>query len=169
MTEHWIDPENPESVWDKLYLGGETWPGLASVEPIQQRAIAVAKKRGKEPTLTDNGYDPGEVKAVLQIWTAEQWAELKVLIPRFSPRKNDTVRTPLDIWHPTTSLLGIDSVVIRHIAPRQPVNQIMLFEINMVQWFPETTRGSRSTGRSDGGSLDQSDFEVNPPNPANNL
>ncbi len=166
MSDFWT-AETAYTFWDRLFLGGKTWPGLAIVEPQQNRAISVAKRRGREPTLTDNGYDPGQIKVTVKAWTEEQWSELQNLIPEFSPRKNETVRTPLEIWHPATDVLGIDAVVITSVSMKHPSDQILLVEMNLLQWFPETSR--RPIGRSDGGTLNQQDFEVPPPSPETNL
>ncbi len=169
MTDFWINSAGPYTRWDKLYLGGKTWPGVAQVEPVANRSIDVAKRRGREPTLTDNGYNPGDVKATIRVWTEEQWSELQNLIPEFSPRKSETLTTPYEIYHPSTALLGIDAVSIKSINPKPPVEGSLFVEIQMIQWFPETSRRPRSQGRSDGGALNQSDFEVDEPDAESNL
>lgn len=167
MSDFWID-ESKITQWDTLYLGGVVWPGVCQISPKQDRAVSVAKKRGREPTLTDDGYNPGEITATLLIWTPDQWDQLKSILPRFSPRKNETIRTPLEISHPVTSLLGIDAVIIRSISPRHPEGGIFRVDISMLQWFPETRRRT-SIGRSDGGPLTESDFSVQLPDAGINL
>jgi hypothetical protein len=168
VTDFWIRDDQAFTRWDKLLLGGKVFPGVAQLEPMQQRAIGVAKRRGREPTLTDNGYDPGQLKASVRVWEESQWVELQDLVPQFSPRKNDTIRTPYEIYHPATELLGIDVVTITSISVKPPEAGVLVCEIAMIQWFPETRRSQR-IGRGDGGVLDQNDFEVNAPNPEANL
>jgi hypothetical protein len=170
VTDFWVS-EDARTAWDTLYLGGELWPGVSNVEASSERGVNVAKPRdrSKDPTLTDNGYEPGSIKVTIKIWTEEQWEKLNEIVPRFSPRKSSTVRTPLELWHPATAILGIDTVFVKTIGVVPPQsNQILTFNMALMQWFPTTSRG-RSVGRSDGGPLNQADFEVNEPNPANNL
>lgn len=184
--DFWRDEAPGESVWrpwDKLILGGITFPGVVKITCAIGVGIDVnkyLKKRGTatEPaqfriTLTDRGYEPGTVRAEVEIWDADQWEDLKETLPKFTPRTGDfqgsdivgatsadgTVtnqaakrsdnikgRDAFDIVHPTTRLLGVDSVVIKGISVPHVENGCLKFTIDMIEYFepssyPRTLHG----------------------------
>ncbi len=180
-SDFWIDlkkGESPIRLWDKLTLGGITWPGLCLVETGVGLDIDVAKfptklASGTSPaqfqiTLTDNGYAPGDVNAIVQIWTQEQWEDLQETLPKFSPRSGNQQgssignsnprlsvlpvsnpnaksiaakgRDAFDIVHPATALLGIDSVIVKRIRLLPISEQTLFVQLEMLQYFPQTGR-----------------------------
>jgi hypothetical protein len=186
VGDYWIDlakNESPWRIWDKLILGGVVFPGLAQISPEISNETTPdkwlkTKATGTTPaefliTLSDKGYNPGRIRAVLQIWTLEQWEDLRETLPKFAPRtstkpKNKTRSTSqlngsspdvnisdgagrdaFDIIHPATALLGIDSVIILRIGLPPVFDQTLFVEIDMMQYFPNT--GDRIL-HSDGGS-----------------
>jgi hypothetical protein len=174
VSDFWIDylkGQNPIRPWDKLILGGDIWPGiLAQFTPEVSLGYDVSKfmsafdaKNG--PTykirITDKGYEPAKLRAVLQVWTVEQWADLKAVLPKYSPKQTSKTRNAFDITHPACSVLGVKSVIVTRISPPLPINQTLLLEIDMVQWFEGTPF---KTTRSSGGALPT--FTVDPITPA---
>lgn len=101
-TDFWIDlnkGESPIRVWDKLTLGGITFPGLCALECSVGLDLDVAKYQtrlaaGTQPAqfligLIDKGYSPGTIRAFLQIWEQDQWEDMKETLPKFSPRSGN--------------------------------------------------------------------------------
>lgn len=161
--DFWVDlikGENPVRPWDKLILGGDVWPGiLAQFTPEVSLGYDVSKfmtsfNSTDGPSykirITDKGYDPAKIKAVLQLWDIDQWEDAKILLPKYSPKTTSKTRTAYDIIHPACALLGIKSVIITRISPPMPVGQTLLLEMDMVQWFEGTPF---KTTRPSGGAL----------------
>jgi len=192
VSDFWVDLTKGESVvrvWDKLTLGGITFPGLASVQASVGLDLEVAKYQlalpdGTNPakfqiSLTDKGYAPGTVQAIIQIWDKDQWEDMKDTIPKFSPRSGDKTsgslgaagvnqksallsakgRDAFDIVHPTTALLGIDAVIVTKVSLMPIAEQTLFVQLEMTQYFPQT--GHRVL-HSSGGAMRQDDFQVKP-------
>lgn len=192
-TDFWIDEkkgESPIRVWDKLTLGGVTWPGLCRITCGVGLDIDVAKwlereAQGTSPaqfqiTLTDKGYLPGTLRATIEVWEVDQWEDLKETLPQFSPRSGQKYsagpgaavartsqvrgRDAFDIIHPATALLGIDSVIVKHITIPEIVNQTLTVQMDMLQYFPATGVRNLRTG---GAAATAADAQV--PQPGKNL
>lgn len=190
MSDFWVDLTKGESVvrvWDKLTLGGITFPGLCSLQTSVGLDLEVAKYQlappsGSNPakfqiSLTDKGYAPGSVQAIVQIWDQDQWEDMKETLPKFSPRSGAKTSGPLgapginqksallsakgrdafDIAHPATALLGIDAVIINRVSVMPIVEQTLFVQLEMTQYFPQT--GQRVL-HSSGGALNPQDAEV---------
>lgn len=196
-TDFWIDlnkGESPIRVWDKLILGGVVFPGLCRISGSGVGAgVDVAKYQVKAPsgtdpaqfdiTLTDKGYNPGTLRATIEVWDVDQWEDFKETLPQFSPRtgtkygsglagsqaafaKNAKVkgRDAFDIVHPATALLGIDSVIVLNVSVPEVMDQTLVTVIDMMQYFPAT--GIRNL-RSGGAAATASDAAV--PKPGGNI
>lgn len=178
VSDFWVDylkGMTPIRPWDKLVLGNYVWPGLAIVEPSVKLSFEVAKQNtqtdASQPPaykirIADKGYEPAQIRALLQVWTVDQWADLKALLPKFSPKTNSKTRDAYDISHPATTLLGIKSVIVNSIAVRSPVNQTLYVEFEMTQWF---TGLPFKVVRPNGGPLNPKDFMVTSIDPGGNL
>lgn len=96
MSDFWVE-EN--SGWDKLTLGGITFPGLARVRGEVGVGISPNKYRTSEATqdrpaqfkltLTDQGVDAGTLSVELRIWEEDHWEDIKETLPKFIPRNGD--------------------------------------------------------------------------------
>lgn len=163
VSDFWIDylaGQNPIRPWDKLILGGDVWPGILSqFTPVASLGYDVSKfmvsfNQQTGPTykvrITDKGFDPALIKAVLQVWTVEQYADLKLLLPEYTPKTTSRTRTAYDITHPSCSLMGIKSVILTRVSVPLPVGQTLMVEFDMVQWFEGTPF---KTTRPSGGAL----------------
>ncbi len=195
-TDFWIDlkkGESPIRIWDKLTLGGITFPGICGIECSVGLDVDIAKYQTRLPSgtspaqfligLVDKGYSPGKVRAILQIWEQDQWEDLKETLPKFSPRSGDKQgssfggtpnnpsaktanakgRDAFDIAHPATALLGIASVIVTNITLPMVIDQTLYVQMDMLQYFPQA--GVRVL-HSSGGALNAKDFDT--PSPGGN-
>lgn len=192
-SDFWVDlkkGESPIRIWDKLTLGGITFPGIAGVECSVGLDLEVAKYQTRLPAgtqpaqfqigLVDKGYAPGDVRAFIQVWTLDQWEDLKETLPKFSPRSGDKQgsalggtpnnpsaktanakgRDAFDISHPATALLGISSVIVKKISLPMIMDQTLIVTMDMIQYFPQA--GVRVL-HSSGGAINAADFDTPAP------
>lgn len=163
VSDFWIDylkGQNPIRPWDKLVLGKDVWPGiLQKFTPVASLGYDVSKFMvsfnstdgpSYKVRITDKGYEPALIQATLQIWTVEQYADLKLLLPLYSPKTTSKTRTAYDITHPACALLGVKSVILTKVSVPLPVAQTLLIDFDMVQWFEGTPF---KTTRPSGGAL----------------
>lgn len=173
----WVSREFGNSLWDELWLGGTSWPGVWKLETTKSRQVDKAKSPDTDGiTLTDKGYNASEIKATGIIWKSDQLSDeelgigLAEILPNFDPRKPGQTRTPLDIYHPSSVLAGISNVYIEKIHIGHPENGILKVQLDLVEWFPETKpakqkntpKGFSGTNNA-GAALSPADFEVTPP------
>lgn len=179
MSNFWSGENRGESAitaWDKLIMGGVTWPGVCKIDPVTELEIDVAKQKkkgeevGKDATLTDKGYKPATVKATIQIWDREDWEELEKILPKFAPKKTSTVRDAFDIYHPSAALLGIDTVVVQSVSIHHPEEQTLIVEMQLLQYFPETAIEKKKVVANAGNSRRGGEsLEAANPNPGRNI
>lgn len=119
-----LDPSNNNfSPWDVCALAGLVLPGLAKVTPKARKRFDVKKKKGSDGAgLTFTGYDPSEVQIALRVWTQLHLDTLQSQMPMLKAKSKTlagaqatAAELALDINHPSTSLLGIHSVVVQGI------------------------------------------------------
>lgn len=160
----WVSPDYGNSLWDDLWLGSSSWPGVWQVTVKKSRDVDKAKQAGKDGvTTTDKGYNGAEVTATGRLWTADHLSDFQELLPNFDPRKPGATRTPLDIYTPVTSLFGVDSVYIESIEAGHPTAAgVLTVTIKMSEWFPatKTTNNSKKVKGFDG--ADKAGAPLNP-------
>lgn len=155
-----------------VVLGGDTWPGLAVVECDVSRAVDSQKRKGDDgANLVDQGYEPAKVKIVITGWLDEQQSELERLLPRIHPRRKGGIRTPLDIWHPTTQLVGVRQIYVTRVGPWTFGTGAQFgswtMSIEAVEWFPAPKPAKAKTKKAAVDGDIPSRNEVLPPS-ANN-
>jgi len=128
-------------LWDTLILGGEVWPGLPTVSVEVSRKVDVQKTKGDDgATLADQGYEPAKVKISLRLWLQEQWVTLQRVLATVHPRRKGGTRTPLDIYHPATQLVGVRQVYVTKIGNPTPGSGsetgLLTMAIEAIEWFP---------------------------------
>lgn len=129
-------------LWDTLILGGDVWPGLPTVDVQVSRSIDAQKKKGDDgANLVDQGYEPAKVKITLRLWLADQWSDLQRLLATIHPRRKGGVRTPLEIVHPATQLVGVRTIYVTAIGNPTPGTGAdtgsMTISLDALEWFPE--------------------------------
>jgi len=151
---YWDDRDWQEA-WDELILGEDTWPGVWEISgPGVSRKIDVKKTKGEDgATIKDEGYQPARITLTGIIWTEEQWDLLQRLIAKVHPRKPGGLRTPLEIYHPQSSLLGITQIYIDKIGiPKKPTAGDGKLSISMsaLEWVPQPKPVRTGTGGAAG-------------------
>lgn len=147
VTDFWVDEKEGENVirpWDLLVLGGVIWPGiwkLTVTKGIDLEIVKATKTPPKKlvpPTITDKGYAPARIKAIGEFWLAEDWASLQELLPAYVPYSVTTARVALSIEHPSTFVVGVQSVIFERATVLPPADQTLRVELDLLEWFPET-------------------------------
>lgn len=142
--------------WDTLILGGNVWPGVASLSGQGvSRDIDVKKAPGEDgATFTDKGYEPARLTARLLIYNWQDFAMLQMLLPDVHPRRKGGTTQPLDIYHPITALLGIQTVYVDKIpiVEHDKANGWISVELSMIEWMPapkpKSPQGTPKSGES---------------------
>jgi hypothetical protein len=169
----WVTEEAGNSLWDELFLGGVTWPGVWQLKTSVGRAVDKAKTAGVDGyTTTDKGYTGGEISLEGKFFRELDWLDFEALLPNFHPRRPGAIKTPLDIYHPAPALLGITYVYLENIEIGHPTAPSLICPVTLKcsEWFPNTKKTSSSkkvkgfsgTGNA-GQPLNPQDFQVNPP------
>jgi hypothetical protein len=153
---YWDDRDWPDG-WDTLVLGEDIWPGSWEVSgPGVSRKIDVKKTKGEDgATMKDEGYQPARLTLTGTIWNQDQWNELQRLLPTIHPRKAGGSRTPLEIYHPQSSLLGITQIYIDKIGiPRKPTagDGLLVLSMSALEWIPQPKPVKTGAGTSSGSS-----------------
>jgi hypothetical protein len=153
---HW-DDRDWQDAWDTLILGEDTWPGVWEISgPGVSRKIDVKKTKGQDgATMKDEGYQPARLTLTGIVWTEDQWDELQRLVAKVHPRKAGGSRTPLEIYHPQSSLLGINQIYIDKIGiPRKPTAGDGKLSISMsaLEWVPAPKPVKTGAGTGTGNS-----------------
>jgi hypothetical protein len=156
---YWVDPElggGVASLWDFVWLGNVLWPGFWTVEIVKSRSVDVAKVKGQDAaTLTDNGYDLASVKLNGRLWGQDQLDRFDQILPDFDPRRPGSVKSPIDIYYPSASLLGIKTIYIKSITVGTPSGQILPVSIDAIEWAKPTSAAKVVTGKNTPKGLDK--------------
>lgn len=170
---YWISTEFGNSLWDELFLGGVTWPGVWRQSTEVGRAVDKAKTAGVDGyTTTDKGYTGGVMQFEGRFFDELSWLDFEALVPNFHPRRPGAIKTPLDIYHPAPALLGITYVYLEKIKIGHPAEGSLICPVTLElsEWFPNTkktgsskkVKGFSGTGNA-GQPLNPADFQVRPP------
>lgn len=127
--------------WDTLVLGADIWPGIAEISGAGvSRKLDIKQSIGTDgATMKDEGYQPARLTISITIYSEAQWLRLQELLPKVHPRKPGGSRTPLEIYHPQSSLLGITQIYIDKIGiPKKPSagDGLCVLEMSAVEWVP---------------------------------
>lgn len=134
------------SPWDVCALAGLALPGVAKVLVKAKKRFDVKKSKGKNgATLTFTGYDPSELSIELRVWTPVHLNALASVMPMLKQKATTTggaqataAQLAMDINHPTTTLLGIHSVLIESVSGLEPADQkgVMRMQIRCLEYIP---------------------------------
>jgi len=158
---HWDQRDWPDA-WDALILGEDEWPGVWEISGAGvSRKIDIKKQAGTDgASMTDEGYQPAQLTITGTIWTKDQWSELQRLIPKVHPRKPGGSRTPMEIYHPQSALLGITQIYINKIGiPKKPSagDGLLTLSMSAVEWVPAPKPVKKAAGTGTGsGAADTS-------------
>jgi len=147
MSLPWISDDT--LLWDTLIIGGEVWPGVPTVTVEATRAVDLQKKKGDDgANLVDQGYEPAKVTLTLRLWMQDQWDELQRLLPTVHPRRKGGIRTPVDIVHPATQLVGVRQIYITKIGSPTADKGVLTIVLDAVEWFPQPKPAKAKTKKS---------------------
>lgn len=159
-------PLDDDLLFDTLILGGDVWPGIATVETTKARDLDTPKKKGEDGnTLEDQGSNPATLKITLRMWLAEHWKELNRLLPTIDPQVKAGVRSPLDIVHPEPNLKGVNQIYVKQINPTTASKGEIVQTFEAIQWFPApkpVKKTAKSKTSKTGGAI-PSPADVVPP------
>ena len=159
-----LTPAAENQEWDTLILGGEVFPGVATISGSGlKRKIDIKKPKGSDgASLKDEGYEPAKLAVELLIHRIADWDLLQALLPIINPRKKGGVRSPLSITHPVTRSLGINSIYVDSIPvfEHDKRNQWIKFRFTAIEWFPgpkpvKKGAGSKGSNKADEQKTDE--------------
>lgn len=132
--------------WDTVTLGNQDLPGIATVDIKTKRKLDIKSAPGASgATITDQGYEPADVKISLRMWTREHLGMMEAMLKFISPKLSD-ITTAWDIMHPSTTLHGIVSVYIRGIdGPKRDRDGTWTLDLDCVEWFPSPKKNQTKT------------------------
>lgn len=154
-------------LWETLLLGGEVMPGVAAVQCDVERKLDIQSLKGGDgATISDEGYIPSPVQIALKLWLREQWMDWLRLLPTIHPRTKGGVRSPLEIQHPATDALGIQTIYVRKIgSPRGEGGGERTITLDAIEWFPAPKPIKKTTAskKPKVGAVNAADFDVPTP------
>lgn len=99
--------------------------------------------KNKDPSLTDNGRQPGTLKAQIEVWDPKDWDTLQTVLKAVWPTKELTERDAYDISHPSPDLVGIKKVIVTNIVVPPPMEQSLVVELSLLEFFPLRSKQQR--------------------------
>ncbi len=135
---------NPGS-WDKLTLeggaGGYTLPGIVKISyeaGLNEDSAPTPGQNGRNTTLL--GYKPASFDVSVQVWTEEQFEELRRIVEIFRPKNDGAKAKAVLAIHPQIQFLGVKYVYITSItgggySPRDGY----ILNLKLEQFFEKTT------------------------------
>lgn len=139
---HWDDDP---ALWNRFVLNGAEVPGVATVDCSKGRKLDSKSAPGSDGArIIDKGMAPAKFKVTLLFWTNSHWDTMQQLIRENLPSTSATGRAPVDVSHPTLTVLGIDKAYIEKIdAPKTSnVSGAMQVVIEFIEFKPPTARRS---------------------------
>ena len=158
----WYNTFDPLA-WDTVWLGGELFPGIASVTGSGlKRKVDVKKPKGSDgASLRDEGMEPAKLEIELVIYNKTGWEDLQGKLPIITPRKKGGLRTPLSIVHPLTRILGINNIYIDSIPipDFDKTDGFLTVRFTAIEWFPapKPVRAGKGAGTSGSNKNDNPD------------
>lgn len=167
----WIDGS-----WDQFFIDSRLMPGrVDACDVTVARDIEKVKPEGSDtPNTKDNGYTGAIVDLRLELWRAEQAAELGDILAGISPRQAGGLASPHNIFHPLTNAANVIIVYVEKYKLSMPKKGRMQIALTLHEWFPEgsdvaTKQGNGTPGGTqgidDGGGFGNG--YVPPPDPEN--
>jgi hypothetical protein len=133
---YWDDA--PEA-WDQITIAGTTLPGQAIISGDGiGRKIDVKSGPGRDGAkIRDRGYEPARFDIECITWTKEQFNELLPIVEQLQPKRRGGNRDPVDVSHPSLSILGIRSMYIEKVG--MPISKSGRFHvpIKAIEWVTQ--------------------------------
>lgn len=139
-------------------------PGLATVDVDRANKADLKKVAGKDGArVTTLGLDPAEIIIQIEIWTPDQYDELKGLWKQIMPRAGKTDPNVYPISHPTTKFYDVKSaLVMRGTGPKPGrVPRSRIFTIHCMEWIKNQTKNAVKTQTGAPPSLADANADIN--------
>ncbi len=137
--------------WNHIMIGGVVFPGLAKVTATTGRKIDVKPVRGRDGArIKDSGYENAQISVEIRVNTKADFDALQPRIDAIHPRQTGTARNPVDVSHPSLSMVGISSAYVVKIHAPEIANDTLTIKIEMLEWTPQPRSRPRTgpTGTS---------------------
>lgn len=146
LIQHWEVPGAEES-WDRVVIGGRTWPGIAKVTISGSTKLDVKTAPGANgATITFQGNEPKKISIEVSVWTAEQWTEIQECIAQIEPSASKGGGDSFDIGHPVAYLRGVKAIMIDSVdGPSFDTVGVAKFSIKAVEYFPPPKKKATKT------------------------
>lgn len=143
-------------MWHQLWLGGELFPGVAKLsgKGIARKLDKQNPKGAAGARLIDEGDELAEFDIALRLWEDEQQEQLLALLPSITPRRKGGPKRPLEIYHPTARVLGIQNIYIEQIPfpDHDWEHGHMLWKFKCTEWVPAPKPQAKGKGGGAGKS-----------------
>lgn len=144
---HWHD--DPD-VFDALFLAGQRIPGVATVKVSRKVKIDKKSPKGKnKAVVTKQGVEAAEIDIVIRLLSAEDFEEMKVLMPLVEPvpdKNTAGADDALDIAHWATWMRNVEAIIIEDTDGPELKDGIFELHIKAVEFErPKTVSGTTGT------------------------
>lgn len=141
-----------DTSWNSAVLGGETLPGVVTVECEPSWKLDFQKPKGGDGyKVKDEGYEGAPVEITIQLWRREDLEAFAKILPSIRPPKKGGQRKPLEIQHPSAAVAGIQTIAIEKIRIRQPDPKAgWMVEIKAKEWLA-APKANQGLGAAKGG------------------
>jgi hypothetical protein len=131
--------DNATDAWDQITIAGTTLPGHALVTGDGiGRKIDVKSGPGRDGAkIRDRGYEPARFDIECIVWTEEQFNELLPIIEQLQPKRRGGERNPVDVSHPSLSILGIRSMYIEKVGLPQVKGAKLHIPLKAIEWVTQ--------------------------------
>jgi hypothetical protein len=117
---HWNELGSDGS-WDRLVLGGQPVPGVATVECELSWKLDFQKPKGADGhKVKDEGFQGADVDIEIVLVSPEEIEAFGKLLPTIRPAKKGGKRQPLEIQHPSATVAGVATIAVEKIKINQP-------------------------------------------------
>jgi hypothetical protein len=128
--------DDEDAAWDLLYLNEQLMPGVWEIVSGEcSRQVDHKKTKDKDGAkIRDLGLLPARFTAKGQIVTREDWRALQAMLPIINPRTPGKERSPLTIYHPAITLIGVQIVYVEKLRVPEVKKGILEVQIDLLEW-----------------------------------
>ena len=149
MVPDW-DPGNANdsfgqlTEWDRLVIGDNVMPGVASVDGDKDAKIDLKVTQGTDgANATHLGMANAPISVRLKMWTVQQLEDYRRILPHLVARTGKARPDPVSVYHPALAMMGICSLFVKSVglprvtSPGGPVEVMIRF----LEYLPPNKKG----------------------------